>query len=169
MTSIARICVIALVALGGCTKKEGTPAARIEGPPPGFIVTTVDTQLDSATERARDTLPKFEQRLADPPAWQSFIALKGRFEVDGVVEHLFISEVVVTDGGYRGKLVTEPTRLKSFALGQALVVPRDSVSDWFAIENGRLVAGYRMRVERSQLSAVERADFDAHMGFRIVD
>jgi uncharacterized protein YegJ (DUF2314 family) len=169
MTSIARTSVIALLALAGCTKKEGTPAATTEGPPAGFIVNTVDTQLNAATERARDTLAKFEQRLANPPASQSFIAVKGRFEVDGVEEHLFISEVVVTDEGYRGKLVTEPTRLKSFVLGQALVVPRDSVSDWFAIENGRLVAGYRMRVERSQLSAVERADFDAHMGFRITD
>jgi uncharacterized protein YegJ (DUF2314 family) len=169
MISIARTCVIALLALVGCSKKEGPPAAEVATPPHDLIINTVDTQLDAATERARDTLPKFEQRLTDPPPSQTFIALKGRFEADGVVEHLFISEVVVTEAGYRGKLVTEPTRLKNFTLGQALVVPRDSVSDWFAIENDRLVAGYRMRVERSQLSAVDRAAFDSHMGFQITD
>jgi uncharacterized protein YegJ (DUF2314 family) len=160
--------IVVLIALGGCSSSE-TPSSSSESaiPPPAAM--TAEMQMQAATQRARDTLDLFELRVARPPALQTFIGVQGRFEEDGVAEQLWISGVTVTDEGYRGKVAGEPMLLKKFAPGQELLVKREAVSDWFAVDDGRLVGGFALRVERSRMSAIERADYDAYMGFRVVD
>jgi uncharacterized protein YegJ (DUF2314 family) len=158
---------VALIALGGCSRKEIPSSPESTIPPPAAM--TPEMEMQAATQRARDTLDLFELRVARPPALQTFIGIQGRFQEDGVAEQLWISGVTVTDEGYRGKLAGEPMILKKFAPGQELLVKRDAVSDWFAVEDGRLVGGFVLRVERSRMSAIERADYDGYMGFRVVD
>jgi uncharacterized protein YegJ (DUF2314 family) len=158
---------IALMALGGCSQKNTPSSSESSIPPPPMI--PLEMRMQAATKLARHTLSDLEQRLAYPPPSQSFIAVKGRFEEEGLEENLWIGDLTVAGDEFRGKIVTEPVRLKKLGWGQPATLHRDQVLDWFAIEDGKLVGGYALRVERSLLSAIERADFDASMGFRVVD
>jgi uncharacterized protein YegJ (DUF2314 family) len=158
---------IALMALGACSQKSTPSSSESSIPPPAMV--PLEMRMQAATKLARHTLGDLEQRLAHPPPSQTFIAVKGRFEEDGLEENLWIGELTAAGDEFRGKIVTEPVRLKKLEWGQSAALHRDQVLDWFAIEDGKLVGGYALRVERSLLSAIERADYDAHMGFRVVD
>jgi uncharacterized protein YegJ (DUF2314 family) len=51
--------------------------------------------------------------------------------------------------------------------GDSVEISDSDVSDWMAIDDGRLVAGYTLRVIRDRMPADERAAFDAQMEFSI--
>ena len=117
--------------------------------------------------RGRSTLDEFEQRLASPPASQGYIAIKGRFEEDGSVEHIWLDDVAVLPEGYRGKVGNTPVYITRLAPGQEVIVSRADVSDWMAVDDGKLVGGYTIRVLRDRLSDAQRAEFDASTGFKV--
>ena len=169
MKYIPKSFLFSLLMLGGCSGSETPPVTEREGEPLVTSFSAGDAQMNAAMEKARGTLSQFEERLAHPPASQSYIALKGRFEEDGVVEHMWVSDVEVTPEGYRGKLGNEPVNLVKVVLGQPVLVRREEVSDWMAVDDNALVGGYTLRVQRAQLPADKRAEFDASVGFRIED
>jgi len=169
MNSFVKTLMLSLFALGGCSGSDAAPVTEREGEPLVTGFTPENAQMNAAMEKARSTLAQFEERLMHPPASQSNIALKGRFEDDGSVEHMWIGEVEITSEGYRGNLGNEPVALENVVLGQSVLVRREEVSDWMAIDNGVLVGGYTLRVQREQLPADQRAEFDAGIGFRIED
>jgi uncharacterized protein YegJ (DUF2314 family) len=119
--------------------------------------------------KARDTLPEFEKRLSQPPPTQQHIGLKGRFEEDGEVEHMWINDIEVTADGYRGRLGNQPVHITSIDEGSEVLVTREKVSDWLAIDDGRLVGGFTLRVQRERMSPEQRAEFDARANFSIED
>jgi uncharacterized protein YegJ (DUF2314 family) len=46
-------------------------------------------------------------------------------------------------------------------------VRRDEIMDWMYVEDGKLVGGYTIRVQRDSLDMNERAEFDQSVGYRI--
>jgi uncharacterized protein YegJ (DUF2314 family) len=125
-----------------------------------------DTEMRMAAHKAQVSLDEFEQRLKDPPSGQTRIGLRGIFESQGETEYLWLRNVTIVPEGYRG-MITSPPTLPGFALDQEVVLPRESVADWFAVEGGYLVAGYSLRLMRSRLSPEERARADEKSGFII--
>jgi uncharacterized protein YegJ (DUF2314 family) len=123
-----------------------------------------DPEMNAAMREARATLPEFEKRLKQPPPTQEYISLKGRFEEDGHVEHMWLEDVQITPQGYRGKLGNRPVYIQSIGEGSEVEVTRAKVSDWMAIDAGKLVGGYTVRVQRARMSDAERAQFDASFG-----
>ncbi len=59
--------------------------------------------------------------------------------------------IEVTRRGYRGRLSNLPLDITSITLGDTVTVPKDRVSDWFAIDDGKLVGGYTLRLQRARL------------------
>ena len=114
------------------TKREGEPEVRdFRGD---------DREMNEAMSKARASLSTFEQRLKQPPATQTYIGLKVRFEEDGHIEHMWIDE------------------------GSAVQATRAQVSDWMAVDAGKLVGGYTVRVQRARMSPGERTLFDESFG-----
>jgi uncharacterized protein YegJ (DUF2314 family) len=166
----ARFLLLALCALT-CVAAEPdtTTVTEREGEPLVTYFREKDPAMRAAQEQARATLAEFEKRLAHPPATQTYISLKGRFEEGDAVEHMWIDDVVVTPAGYRGRLGNKPLEIKSIDVGDEVTVPRERVSDWFAVDRGKLVGGYTLRLQRSRLPADKRAQFDEQVGFVIED
>lgn len=131
-------------------------------------ISTEDKAMNAAMQRARDSLDEYRRRLTNPPPTQTDLSLKARFEVDGHVEHMWISDVEITGTGFSGKLGNEPVYIRSLALGDAVYVPATNVSDWMAIDGHRLVGGHTLRVLRDRMSPDERRAFDAQLEF-VVD
>jgi uncharacterized protein YegJ (DUF2314 family) len=46
-------------------------------------------------------------------------------------------------------------------------VSKSEISDWFYIDNGKLVGGYTIRVLYSRMSPEEKKDFNEHAGMKI--
>ncbi|HET9473676.1 MAG TPA: DUF2314 domain-containing protein [Steroidobacteraceae bacterium] len=155
-----------LISLAACSGGRDDVIKR-EGEPDFTAIGEDDAEMNAAMSRGRSTLDEFEQRLASPPASQGYIAIKGRFEEDGSVEHIWLDDVAVLPEGYRGKVGNTPVYITRLAPGQEVIVSRADVSDWMAVDDGKLVGGYTIRVLRDRLSDAERAEFDASTGFKV--
>lgn len=170
MKSIARI-VVLLLCVAACAAAEADERTVTEREGQRLVThfRNSDPEMQAAMVRARESLKEFEKRLAQPPAAQTRISLKGRFEEDGHVEHMWVEDVVVTPQGYRGRLGNQPLEIQSIDAGDQVLVPRDRVSDWFAVDDGKLVGSYTLRLARSRLPVDKRAAFDASVEFEIED
>jgi len=154
----ARLAWLCCLGLAACAPQEDRKASMTEAG---------DAEMNAAIHKAQVSLDEFEQRLNHPPATQSYISLQGRFERQGVVEHIWLRDVAVVPGGYRGKIGNEPVEIHGLKVGQEVVLPRADVSDWMAIDSNYLIAGYSVRLLRSRMSPAERGQFDARSGFII--
>jgi uncharacterized protein YegJ (DUF2314 family) len=163
-----RVMLLSLVAIAGQAKEPDTATVtERDGQPMVTYFKDSDPKMAEAQNKARATLPEFERRLQDPPATQTRISLKGRFEEDGNVEHMWIQDVVITNDGYHGQLANHPLEIKGIDVGDLVTVPRELVSDWYAVDGGKLVGGYTLRLQRSRLPPERQAAFDASVDFVI--
>jgi uncharacterized protein YegJ (DUF2314 family) len=159
-------CLI-LLALAGCSSES--PDVARDGEPLVTSFSDEDREMNAAMTQARETLPEFERRLKNPPASQSHIALKARFDENGEVEHMWINDVELVEDGFRGVLGNEPVHVTSIKFEDPVTIGRDRVSDWMAIDDDTLVGGYTLRVQRARMPDEQRKEFDASVGFRIED
>jgi uncharacterized protein YegJ (DUF2314 family) len=159
--------LFAVLLLGACSRED--PTIERQGEPPVTMIEAEDEQMNAAMQKARVSLDEFERRLTSPPSGQSYISLKGRFEENGAVEHIWLSDLSIVPGGYRGKIGNEPVNLHNIRFGQQVELPRERVSDWLAIEDDTLIAGYTLRVLRERMTPEERSAFDSGNGFKVED
>jgi uncharacterized protein YegJ (DUF2314 family) len=165
---LASLLMLSMFALAACAK-ESPPLTEREGEPMVTGFKAEDEEMNAAMRKARDTLDEFEARLRKPPATQQHIGLKARFEQDGNVEHMWIDDIEITPEGYRGKLGNHPVDIKSIDVDSDVLVKRENVSDWLAIDDGKLVGGFTLRVQRERMTPEQRADFDLSADYAIDD
>jgi uncharacterized protein YegJ (DUF2314 family) len=153
------IAVLALVC-AGCGDSDGSE-------PPVTAFKDDDKQMNAAMERARQTLDEFITQLQKPKESQTYFSVKGRFEEEGKVEHIWLSDVRFDGTQFTGKLGNTPKHFKRIALGSPCTVPMARVSDWMIIEDGRLLGGTTIRVARSRKTGEEREKFDRMFPFKM--
>jgi uncharacterized protein YegJ (DUF2314 family) len=162
------LALVPLLLLGACSKGYDSSTGE-RGEAGSSRAEADDREMNAAMAQARDTLAQFEERLANPTPDQTMAIIKGRFTEGDLVEHMWLNQIVVTPEGYRGVLGNDPYELTGMKAGATLVVPRERVSDWIVVADGKLIGGYTMRVLRSRLPEDERAAFDEQNGIRIED
>ena len=155
--------VVLLVAITGCDRSE----ASRKGEPPITTFDKNDKEMSAAMEGARRSLDGFISQLLAPKPGQTYFSIKARFEEGDKVEHIWLSEVHYDGKEFHGKVDNLPKGLKNVELDQACTIPRERVSDWMIIENGRLVGGATIRVARNRKTEAERKEFDRGVGFKI--
>lgn len=154
--------------LVACSPADPEPRTiEREGNPPVTPIPAEDAVMNIAMQRARDTLDEYRGRLTNPPPTQTYLSLKAQFEDDDYVEHMWIRDVEITETGFRGRLGNEPVNITSVAFGDVVEVPVAKVSDWMAVDDGRLVAGYTLRVLRDRMPPAQREAFDSNLDFVI--
>ena len=135
----------------------------------GSIAWAFFTVRRADLEWTRGALAHFRSSAAATRGYCASCGTPLSFEADGEVEHLWISGVHLESDGYHGVLQNEPQVISRLKMGDAVVIPRDRVSDWFAIEDGHLVAGYTMHIFHDRMPPEERKHFDETAGFTIDD
>jgi uncharacterized protein YegJ (DUF2314 family) len=153
--------------LVGAAAPPGSVTRR-PGEPDVYWTAEADAEMQAAIARARDTIQQFVARLSAPPAGQTFTAVKAAFELGEAVEHVWLTDVRYRDGAFVGTVSNVPLGARGVKAGDRVAVPLARVSDWMAVERGRLVGGYTIRVLRGRMSAEERRAFDAQVDF-VVD
>ena len=168
-TRIQRTCASFLaVFLGalGCDREPGDSVRRA-GQPTVEMVAEDDSAMEAAMETARATLDQVVQRIQHPPARQTHLSLKVRLEEGAVVEHIWLTGLGYARERFQGRIDNEPLDLRRVRLGDTVSVTREQVSDWMAVDDGRLAGGYTLRVLRDRMSPAERAELDRSMGVRV--
>jgi uncharacterized protein YegJ (DUF2314 family) len=163
-----RIPTLALfLLLIGCKAPGSFPASgetiKREGKPDVVGVRGSDSAMNQAMESARSSLDELVASLASPSEGAVY-SLKAQFEDRGEIEHIWLGNVSYRDGAFLGTIDNEPVGLKNVRLGQEVSVPRERVSDWLIIKDGKFRGGFTIRVLRDQMSSAERAQLDLQMG-----
>jgi len=152
-------------------KKEEKPLVQSrENHPDVYYIKDDSERMNWYMEKAKLTLHYFQECLAQPKADQQYFSVKGRFEDDGMVEHIWLSNPSVDDeGNFFGEVGNQPANVSHLQLGQRIGIGPADVSDWMIIERGRLVGGYTIRAIRDGMSEGEQREFDKTLGGMHID
>jgi len=126
-----------------------------------------DSAMNAAIAKAQATISEFVRRLEQPPASQTDIGLKVRLSDGHEIEHVWLVDVHHTGERVWGRINNDVERIHNHRIGDSVSVALSEVSDWLAIDAGRLVGGYSIRLLRERMSPTERAAFDRQVPFRV--
>ena len=70
---------------------------------------------------------------------------------------MWLGSVKYSDGQFSGMLISEPVGGTSVRAGDTITVPRDVLTDWTFVEDGKLVGGYTVRVLFDRSTEEEKA------------
>lgn len=159
--------LIACLAFTACdSKQSGNETVRREGQPDYVYIPNKAPEMDKAIQTARDSVDTFIAALKSPAPGRGSFTVKKPFKDGGQVEHIWLSNASFDGTRFSGRVDNEPADVKNVRFGQIATAGKDEISDWFYIENGKLVGGYTIRVLYSQMSPAERKEFDAQAGFK---
>ena len=125
----------------------------------GVAVATEDEAMLAASQRARDTLDSFIERVTrpDPPSSRS---IRARVGSGAGAEPIWLDEPVFRNGSFRAIVGNLPGEVLDIEIGDAVVVSRSEVLDWLFVEERCMAGAYTLRVDRARMTDAERAAFD---------
>ena len=119
-----------------------------------------DPEMAAAIEEAKRTFRQFLEAFQSPRSGQSAFLVKVAFVAGQDVEHIWIADLEIRTGEFRGVIANEPT-LRGFRFMQSVDFAPNQITDWMYIEDGMLVGGYSTRLIRKRMSQEERAALDS--------
>jgi uncharacterized protein YegJ (DUF2314 family) len=123
------------------------------------MVSRDDSEMLSARDKARATLPEFWKKLANPGPGETAFSVKLAIKDGENVEHMWCGDISGTPAKARCKINNEPDSVKTVALGQDVAIDPAVISDWMYMKNGRIKGGQSIRVLVSRMSEAEAASY----------
>jgi uncharacterized protein YegJ (DUF2314 family) len=124
-------------------------------------------EMAAAIGRAQASLPDFRRLLAEPGPGMTDFAIKARFPTDGgSTEHIWVGDLEPRGLGFVGKLANEPNSLPGLALGSAVDVTEDMITDWAYAKDGIYAGHQTTRVLLPHVSKKMRAQIEEAYGWR---
>lgn len=166
MQKLLIVLVFFSVTLSACS------LTSIFSPGPAEEVVTVsedDQEMNSAIERAQETLPLFVDAMQSPAHATDLFTIKAKFPygTGEAAEHMWVSDLTVTEEGFKGILGNEPEYVKDLQMGDAVDVKQENVTDWMILHDGQMLGGFSVHLLRSRMSETEQIQFDEQVGFTI--
>jgi len=141
-------------------KPDLDPGARI------VLFADDDSEMAQAMEDARKSLGKFRKLMAQAAAKGAMPLVKTLVTEGRTQVFLWLREAVEAATGFRGRVFEVPAGIKKLRVGDTVDVSAEEVADWMVNDHGTIHGAFSIRVHRSRLSEMERAEFDEHMGAR---
>jgi uncharacterized protein YegJ (DUF2314 family) len=135
--------------------------------PPYIEVPKNHAAMHRAVLQARKTVGVFIAALKHPAPGQKDFEIKKPFIQNGEIEHIWLSDVQFVGNRFQARVDNQPRKIQGLKLGQVVSVDPKEISDWLYIDHGKLVGGYTVRVQYSELSAKEKQEFDQAADFKI--
>jgi len=126
-----------------------------------------DPEMNKAMQTARDTMDTFITALRARTATQANFSVKKPFKAGEKVEHIWLSDASFDGSQFSGRVDNEPVDVKSVKLGETATVDKNEISDWFYVDDGKLIGGYTIRVLYARMSPEEQKEFNTHVGFKL--
>ena len=137
--------------------------------PECFQIKTNDAEMASTVKQARKTVKVFIAALEHPTRNQRDFQVKKPFVRDGVVEHLWLSNVTFGGGRFHGNVDNKPKDITGVKMGDRVSVNPNEISDWAFVDNGMLMGGRTIKVLFNNLSPDRKQDFLKQADFRITN
>lgn len=134
-------------------------------------VSNDDIEMNTAIQKAQETLPSFIQAFQSPTRTQTDFLIKARFPYGNGndAEHIWIGDLSYKNNQFEGFLVNEPIYLQNIKLGDKVTVQISDISDWMIIDDNKLFGGYTIHVLRNRMTKSEQEQFNQDFGVVIPD
>lgn len=124
--------------------------------------------MEAAIVEAKSSIGIFFENFAEPKPGQKSFLLKVAVDAQDSIEHIWLADLDFASRPLSGTVANE-TNLPGVGFMDRLSFEPPQISDWMFIENGYLVGGFTMRLIRSQMSPLEREEFDKGLPYKIKD
>ena len=108
-----------------------------------------DAALAAAAAEARERLPEFMKAFANARKGQGF-GVKKRFEVEGKIEHMWVTVTKIDGPIFHGWLSNDPQVIRSMKLRDPVSLNSDEVEDWIYTNGRENVGGFQAKVLTSR-------------------
>lgn len=151
--------IISLV-ISSCENKR--ERIQREGEPEVLLVESEDAGMNAAIENAKKTFKtNFHPALISKNPDFSNFAIKQRFDTPEGGEHIWIGDIVLDNGKYRGTVQNEPVNPLDVKIGDEIVVNVDNLSDWMYYDKNIVKGAYTVKVLRETMSDEEKKEMDS--------
>lgn len=133
------------VILALCTLGCGKSDRLVLRGPNVVDVPAYDSTMRDAIARARGSVPDLLRRITQPPATQTRLGVKVRLQEGSEVEHMWLYDVRARGDTLVGILDDQPMFVHRWKEGDTIRTTPGEISDWYAVDGGRLIAGYTIR------------------------
>ena len=123
-----------------------------------------DPEMLAAFDAARRSVAGLIMRFRELKSQGIYATVKVPVRENGVVEHIWLSDIRFSDGQVHGFLSNTPLELPTWSYGDPISVRLDQISDWMVISNGHLIGGYTLFVIRDRLTGEDRVAFEREVG-----
>jgi uncharacterized protein YegJ (DUF2314 family) len=161
MKKILFFIVATTVSLTSCAQQN---VKEREGEPDIYNTDSDDKEMNEAIKKSRATFKEFTAAFDSKKRTQSYFSVKMPFPTEDGAEHIWLSGVTKIDGEFYGKIDNLPEEITSVKLGQTIEIDPSKISDWFYVDNGKLVGGLTIRVIRDRMTPIERKQLDQDLG-----
>ncbi len=144
-------------------------AEKIEraGEPTIYNVDTEDEEINEAIRKSRLTFGEFISAFKSKNSSQRTFAVKMPFATEYGAEHIWLTSLELKGDKLFGLVDNLPQSVNTVRLGDLVEINEEKISDWFYIENDKLIGGLTIRVLRDRMSKSERKRFDRTLGATI--
>ena len=137
------------------------------GEPAIYEVASDDPELNEAVNKSRSTFNDFIKAFQNKESSQSGFSVKMPFATEYGFEHIWLTNLELKQGDLFGIVDNLPQSVTTVRLGDVVKIDASKITDWFYIENGKLVGGLTIRVLRDRMSAAEKKRFDRTFGIKL--
>ena len=156
----------AALLLGAVSCRDAQPSHSVPSQDPNFRPFVAgDSEMQAAIAHARASTRELLGRLEQPPRSQTFVSIKVRIEDPQGAEHLWLDSVRYDGRHLVGRVNNEPQVVQTMRRGDVVRVAPGEITDWMAIDGGRLCGGYTVRLHRRRLRTAERAVLEGDSRF----
>ncbi len=153
LRSPALILAFVALAFAGCKSEPPSETIYKDGQMYITRVPEDDIEMNTAMQKAKDTVDEFitalDAYLAEAKKTMAkgdevkyvLFSVKHPFPTDsGGIEHIWVQDPTYANGKFTGTLAVEPVDIKGLKTGQIVDVPKDEISDWI-IQDGKTTRG----------------------------
>lgn len=132
-----------------------------------YNVDSDDAEMNEAIKKSRLTFNEFLTAFKNKKDSQTSFSVKMPFATEYGAEHIWLTSLEIKDGKLLGIVDNLPQSVTSIRLGDIVEIDENKISDWFYLENEKLVGGHTIRLLRARMSSSERKRFDRTFGIKV--
>lgn len=133
-----------------------------------YNLAATDIAINNAIEKAKQTFHQFDSIFNNDKKKLNYYAIKQQFTtIIGGSEHIWIGQISLIDGNYKGIVGNKPLITKEIKFGDTITINNKEISDWMIIDQstGKTKGGFTIRVIRDKMDTEEKKAFDSNNGF----
>ena len=123
--------------------------------------------MNEAIKKSRLTFDTFLTTFKNKKRNQTGFSVKMPFPTNDGAEHIWLVNIESKGGKLFGQVDNVPESVTSISLGDEIEIDRNKISDWFYVEDNKLIGGLTIRVLRDRMSPAEKKQFDREIGLKI--